>query len=676
MASIFAHNRILPNLKRRSRSTNKTDVVTPAKAKPLHILPNVAEEDECPSRPSCSSTASLPITNNYQPSRYLAASATLGARPQAAHDKRDSRRVVLTGVEGITFDDFFPPSSAPRARTPSPPPRPITPPRSVASSPASECTLDDINLRFSGLGISLNFPSPPSSATPCLTPSRRREQSPTPSLASSDASSSPKTPCSTPPTSDDESSPCKSNLMRAPTFKSQRASVLFMKSMPDLAEPTRKASITSLVDEDISEEVDYIAQDLSDIVTLSTPLPPASPLSQSSPFSDARARPDSVPPPPRRGRSSKPPPALPRISIQDSSARGPSAQLDPTFPLRRRSYLVPTRPPPPPPVPVPCSPGLSAMEQATEDLLAELANAALGAGFLGTELTVPLDVWSAAGSVPPSPSSHFIVSTPVLGPSGLRPPPRSSIPADINDFQEESPIELELALPKRSDPWPTTPQSISVYSQMSDSSAPASPLSSFDFDIDVTFVSGDPYSHCSPQSQQSQSYYARSNVQVMPESPAPSPSPNPMRRSPSTLSMSADPERTLRSRWSTSTLGSLAESHSHSWLPRFTLSPSKKAKSKAAAAASHSHSHSSSSSSSSPTSPLQRKNAVKGAHAAKRSVDSDRGVSRRDSRSSRVSESSASDSGDSASTTSSGLRRKPIPMALLSVTGGQASMSM
>ncbi|RDX46199.1 hypothetical protein OH76DRAFT_902486 [Lentinus brumalis] len=615
MTSIFANNRILPNLKRRSRPTNKSDVVSPAKAKPLHILPNVAEEDECPSRPSCSSTSSLPITNNYQPSRYFGSSATLGARP--VHDKRDSRRVVLTGVEGLTFDDFFPPSSAPRARTPSPPPRPITPPR-------------------------------------------RREQSPTPSVASSDASTaSPKTPCSTPPTSEDESSPCKSNLMRAPTFKSQRASILFMQSMPDLAEPTRKASITSLVDEDISEDVDYIAQEIGDIVTLSTPLPPPSPLAQSSLFSDARARPDSVPPPPRRGRTSKTPPALPRISIQDSSARGPSAQLDPTFPLKRRSYLVPTRPPPPPPMQ--CSPGLSAMEQATEDLLAELANAALGAGLLGQELTVPHDAWSSAGSVPPSPSSHFIVSTPVSAISGLRPLPRSSIPMDINDFPEESPIEL--LLPRR-DQWPSTPQSISVYSQMSDS-APASPLSSFDFDFDVTLYRGD--SHCNSHSQ-SQSY---PSAQLMPESPAPSP----IRRSPSTLSVTADPERTLRSRWSTSTLGSLAESHSHSWLPRFTLSPSKKAKSKAAAAAMHSHS-SSSASSTSPTSALQRKNAVKGAHAAKRSMDSDRGLSRRDSRSSRVSVSSASDSGDSASTTSSGLRRKPIPMALLGVSGGQVSMSM
>ncbi|KAI0747174.1 hypothetical protein C8Q80DRAFT_1220321 [Daedaleopsis nitida] len=648
--TVFANNRILPNLKRRPRPTNKSDATSPARihSKIIHILPNVAEEDESTSRLSCSSASSLTITPTHQPHplRPLGGSATLGARPTTPHDKRDSRRVVLTGVEGLTFDDFFPPSSAPRVRTPSPPPRPITPPRSVASSPISDCTLDDIKLRFSGLGISLDFPPPPSSATL----SRRRDQSPTPSVSSSEASTaSPKTPCSTPPTSDDDESPSKSNLMRAPTFKSQRASVLFMKSMSDLCEPVRKSSITSFVEEDVSEEVEWIAQDISDIVTLSSPETPTSPL----PPSDFQARPDSMPPPPRRSRSNKVHPVLPRISIQDNSARGPSAQLDPTFPLRRRSYLVPTRPPPPPPMPK--SPGLSAMEQATEELLAELANAALGAGFLGTELTIPYDAWSNAGSVPPSPSSHFVVTTPVSA-SGLRPPPRSSVPADIHDFCEESPVELSL--PPRRDVWPTTPQSASVYSQ--NSSSPASPLSSFDFDIDVTFV--------------------ESESQSLPHAPE---SPLPMRRSPSTLSISADPERTLRSRWSTSTLGSLAEAHSHSWLPRFTLSPSKKAKSKAVAApvisitTSHSHSHSHSASS---MSPLQRKNALKGAaHAAKRSIDSDRSfaavdVSRRDSRSSRVSESSASDSGDS--TTSAGLRRKPIPFALLSVSGPQNSMSL
>ncbi|KAM5541827.1 hypothetical protein V8D89_004556 [Ganoderma adspersum] len=693
MTSIFAHNRILPNLKRRARPTNKSEN-SPAKSKPLHILPNVAEEDESPSRESCSSLSSLPTipSPSYRPSPYVAASATLGARPK--HDKRDSRRVVLTGVEGITFDDFFPPSSAPRTRTPSPPRRPITPPpRSVTSSPAAESPLDDINLRFSGLGISLDFPSPPASATRIPSLSRKREQSPSPSITSSEASTcSPKTPYSTPPTSDDDESPRKaSNLMRAPTFKSQRASVLFVQPMPELAEPVRKASITSLLDDDVSEEVAWIAHDISEFVTLASPLPPAFPLEASS-QSENRARPDSVLPPPRKpSRANKP--SLPRISIQDSSARCPSAQLDPTFPVKRRSYLVPSRPPPPPPVPVPTSPRspVSAMERATEELLAELANAALGAGFRGTGLTVPhaLDALSNAGSVPPSPSSQFIVTSPIspASASALRPPPRSSVPADILlDYCCDSPLDTPASLlVSPGQRCPTTPMSAataSVYSQTTSAgtdSAPASPLSSFDFDVDLSHVRD---SCVRP---------------ATPDSPLPAAVP---RRMPSTRSVgSSDPERTLRSRWSTSTLGSVADAHAHGWRGIFTLSPSKRGKGAAAPTPkhapsspspwsspshrSHAHAHSHSPQHASGyAAHLQRKNAVKSSHSPKRSMESERaGVSRRDSRSSRVSESSASDSGESASTgsgttSSSGLRRKPIPLTLFGVVGPANSMQM
>ncbi|KAH9930488.1 uncharacterized protein BXZ73DRAFT_101860 [Epithele typhae] len=649
MASLFASNRILPSLKRRGRTPSKPDAASPSKAKPLHILPNVTEEDESSSRISCSSTNSLPLNTKQHASRHASTSATLGARP--VHEAR--RTVVLTGVEGLTFDDFFPPSSAPRARTPSPPPRPETPPRSAAPSTASsETSLDDINLRFSGLGISLDFPSPPSTTSTFASLSRRREVSPSPSVASTDTctTTSPKTPCSTPPTSDDDESPMRSHLKRAPTFRSQRASVLFMQSMPDLIEAPRKASITSLAS-NVSEEVDWIAQDIGDVFTLSTPLPPAFPSEDSDHAPDARARPDSMPPPPRaRGRSSifsKPPPPLPRISIVDSSMslHGPSAQLDPTFPLRRRSYLVPTRPPPPPPT----APKLSEMEQATEDLLAELANAALGAGFLGVEHECPSPL---SLSVPPSPSSHFIVTTPLpMTPTfGTRPPPRSSIPDDVffGLAEVESPVEVEhaeLTVPQ----WPTTPMSASVYSQ---TSAPASPLSSFDFDLEVDIDV---------------------SAVVSREEDAP------VRRAPSSGSGSS--ERALRSRWSTSTLGSLAEASSHSWLPRFTLSPSKRGKGKTGSPShspSPSHAHkSSTSSTASATSPLQRKNAVKGS-ALKRSMESDRGVTvgRRDSRSSRMSD-TASESGEStASTGSSGLVRKPIPMALLAMSAPQNSMTM
>ncbi|KAH9849011.1 hypothetical protein C2E23DRAFT_888619 [Lenzites betulinus] len=627
MASLFAHNRILPSLKKRTRSTNKSEA-SPTKAKPLHILPNLVEEDEQSARPSCSSTSSTPSSSH--PGRFPLSAATVGARPnadQVIHIKRDSRRVVLTGAEGLTFDDFFP-------RTPSPPPmaRLPSPSRCSASSPTAESPLDDINLRFSGLGISLDFPSPPptTTRTPMRSFSRRREQSPTPSNASSDASSastSPQTPITTPSTSDDES-PCKSNLTRAPTFKSQRASIMFMKSMPDLSEAVRKASITSLLDDDsILEELEWFAHDVSDVVTLSTPLPPTFPRTPV----EARARPDSVLPLSRKEANVvqsrvKPLSLLPRISIQDSGARSPSAQLDPTFPLRRRSYMVPSRPPPPPPVPQ--SP-TSAMEQATEELLAELANAALGAGLPGIELTVHQDSYLSADSLPPTPSSQFIVTTPSIP----RPPPRFAVPNDINDMLDESAGELVVHPDLTSHMWPATPLSASVYSQMTDNSPPASPLSSFDFEVDVSHV----LSHREEASAALESSY---NV----------------RRSPSNISL-VPSERPLRSRWSSSTLGSLVEgsAHSSSWLPRFNLSPTKKNKSKPVPA------------------PVQtigqhhRKSGSKTGHGAKRSVDSDRGLTRRDSRASRMSESSmTSDSGES--TTSSGLKRKPIPMALLATS--------
>ncbi|KAJ3010166.1 hypothetical protein NUW54_g2566 [Trametes sanguinea] len=113
--------------------------------------------------------------------------------------------------------------------------------------------------------------------------------------------------------------------------------------------------------------------------------------------------------------------------------------------------FIPVRPPPPPPVPK--SP-TTAMELATEELLAELANAALGAGFLGTELTVPQDGYLSAESLPPTPSSTFIVRSPFPYASPL---PAQPSPADIND-QAESPIELTVPVDSSAtEPHPATP---------------------------------------------------------------------------------------------------------------------------------------------------------------------------------------------------------------------------
>ncbi|OCH88392.1 hypothetical protein OBBRIDRAFT_90764 [Obba rivulosa] len=664
MSSIFTNNRLLPSLKRRSpRSAGKPELPV-VKAKPLDILPDLSEEDEAQMRPHILSLSTPSRSSMYCSSRSGGGSATLGSRvfKDPAERKRDSRRVVLTGVEGLTFDDFFPMASAPAPRPATPPTRPPPPP--PLFTPAMESPLDDINLRFSGLGISLDFPSPPSDAARLsrfpVSPSvasitnsvRRRDSSPTPSVSSSTTSSTTLSASSsrsgsnkiyvTPPTSDDDEShsSMQSNLARAPTFKSHRASVFFTKSMSDLKQHAPESHL-ELEDDGLEEDAEWFTRDISDVITLATPLPPSFPSPPSTPPSgrDPRARPDSILPPPRTSGQSRFSKALP--TPPQPLPTGPSIQLDPTFPTRRR-YTVPDRAPPPPPLiltpPPPSDPILdSSMEAETDALLAQLASAALNAGFWGTGLVGTGD--ALAPSAPPTPSSSFLVST---GPACLRPLPRMSLPMDISDLTDVEDCASESAAIQI---WPSTPCSISIYSQPSGSTAslPISPMSALSFTIDLTVEPESDDSALSP---------------VLPESPALTVSSFSMEGG-----LSAEPERALRSRWSTSTLGSLAENQSSgvSWLPRFALSPTKRNKGKSSAK-----------SVPSPKSPTPAAKVIAAARAApvaklpvspalKRSFEMQAGLTRRDSRSSRMSD-AGSDSGES--TTSSGLRRKPIPVEI------------
>ncbi|GBE89235.1 predicted protein [Sparassis crispa] len=600
MNSILSTSRIFPGMKRRHRPKSKPEISSP-RAKPLDILPELSEEDE--GRQSFSSVSSFDSTlPKYYASRSVGGSATLGNRLSVAERKRDSRRVVLTGAEGLSFEDFFPSSSAPQR--PPPAPAPLLLPDNVSSR---ESPLDDINLRFSGLGISLDFPSPPpdrsSSSIHPLVPNRPTH-SPTPSMSSihtyntSSSSSSSRSRAIelTPPTSEDE---CLSSLKRAPALKSRRASVLFMKSVPDLNHASVSASAA---EEDVDEDAKWFAHDISDVVAFSSrDLPSFSAsLAASSSRADPSARPDSLVLPTRTGRSrhSKPLPNLPRR---------PSLQLDPTFPHRRKSFLIPDRPPPPPPIVV--SP--SSMEEETEELLAQLASAALNSGFVGTGLVSRGDGYLTPVSMPPTPSSTYIVSTP-----HLRPPPRTSLPADIHDLPDEAPwtpgageVEVEISPEiegENAQGWPSTPQSVSVYSQasMSVDTLQLSPMSSFDFEVEI--VPGE--------------------CPAIPDTPAARIRPR----------EGAQPDRVLRSRWSSSTLGSAVERPSSAsfWIPRFNLSPTKKNAAKRIDPQK------------TPVSP------------GKQSFESDAGMNRRESRNSRMS----SDSGDSSA--SCGLRRKPIPVEI------------
>lgn len=572
-------------MKRKSRSRTKPELNSPSKAKPLDILPGLTEAEEEESRPSTSSVASTSSSgsNAFLSPNYCASRSFGGTHNSLIQDsvdrKRGSRRVVLTGAEGLTFEDFFPLSTEPPRPAPSPPttkPISVEPRRPFSQqSFVVESPLDSIDFRFSGLNIPFNFPS---------SPHTRRSNSPTSSIASSRTTSSTASSSSTasriailtPPTSDDESHPKSQthpNLTRVSTHKSHRASVHYIKSVPDLVRSTRISEPMpqlSRDDGDNSEDVSWFAQELSDIVTI---VPDTADSMPSTPklAEHSRARPDSVFPASRssgRKRQSKPLPAVPRLSIQISSPRGPSVQLDPTFPERKR-YPIPSRAPPPPPIYID-SPPSPTMEEKTDELLALLANAALDSGFTGTGLG---GLNEFPPSLPVTPSSEFAVYTPL--PS--RPPPRMSVPADINDFldDERSPDNQDLLSDERDDgeglefeldddylpspEWPRTPKGVSVYPQAS-LSIDAIPLEPETPKVNSGF-------DCSMNSME----YESPLSPAMPDSPL--------------VGMYAFNalQRPLRSQWSSSTLSSLVDSRQtpsspSTWKLRFHIGSSSHSK--------------------------------------------------------------------------------------------------
>ncbi|KAI0088955.1 hypothetical protein BDY19DRAFT_158710 [Irpex rosettiformis] len=491
MSSIFS------NFKRKARSRAKAEHTSTSKAKPLDILPGLTEIEEEDPRPSTSSTSSTySFTSPYYLSPTYRASRSIGDSQilvtgsskstfqDAADRKRDSRRVVLTGVEGLTFEDFFPVSAAPPRPAPSPPrvvARLPSPRRPAFEDPFAviESPLDSINFRFSGLHLEFDGPT---------TPSTGRSSSPTPSFASSrttstttsTASATPRTSIFTPPTSDDESQAKPhhySNLDRAPTCKSHRASVLYMKPVPEMQRRSRRreSAVFSAIpareeaDDSDSEDVSWFARELSDFVCMLPSVP--EPLLHET----RRSRPDSFLPPPRA--------TVDRSTYDQTSSRvsrlytqtpyGPSVQLDPTFPQKKR-HGVPSRPPPPPPIIIEPPPSPT-MEEKTEELLAMLANAAMDLNFPGTGLTG--SSLELPPSVPVTPSSAFAI----VSPPPSRPPPRSSIPADVDFFDDnrspeerapfsgehEDSIEFNIDNLSGAEYSPTPTCGFSVYSQAS-----------------------------------------------------------------------------------------------------------------------------------------------------------------------------------------------------------------
>jgi len=473
---------------------------------------------------------------------------------------------------GVSFDESL--FSSPPRRAPQPP----------------QCSVSgDIKLCIAGR--SFDFPCPPPekmsmvslTRTPAtrVTPTRFRKEthSPAPSVSSVASSSSSDgtvgQPPLTPNTSDDEHIPTSLSVT-APNSK--RLSVLFVKPMPDLRPPSPKIATVEELSEEGGDEAEWLTQEMQDFVSLSSP--------RSASEENLSSRPESFLPPLRTSNFFK---------GLSSPVTGPSAQLDPTFHFlqkKTRSFIIPSRPPPPPPTQICPAPPFN------------------------DDFAVSSPCLSTAAILPTS------VST--------RPPPRSSIPCDVDELMQMDVDDFDLLedLADARDSYPASPFSsiLNAYQH-----SPSTPTRSSADDLPTTpssfAFSDDSYHHDLPRS--------------------------PLGRSNSSISTSSSATRRLRSKWSTSTLGSVYndQSQSSSWMSKFSFKKGFKEKAVPPT----------------PILPSPAKSAKKekrqkltGADVIVRhSHESDVAqVGRRDSRGSRTSSESAE------SSPSPGLRRKPIPVEI------------
>ena len=526
--------------------------------------------------PCSPTTYVLPTETHHRPERpdpRIMACYGSKVLPSLPEEDESCGRGSKVFHSDILFDESL--FSSPPRRAPQPPQRSVS---------------GDIKLHLAGK--SFEFPCPPLYREPAVSLTRspatrvvpmrfrKRAHSPASSISSvASSSSSDDTvgqPPLTPNTSDDEHI-LTSLSVTAPNSK--RLSVLFGKSMPELRPPSPKIATVEEMSEEDGEEVEWLTQEMQDLVTLTPP-----PATSDENFS---SRPESF---------------LPPLRISDtfntlSPVVGPSAQLDPTFPFcqkKTRSFIIPSRPPPPPPIQI----------------------------------------------SPASPRNNvFVISSPSLSsttfphtPISSRPPPRSSIPCDVDELMQMDMDDFDLLedeLAETRDSYLDSPFNsiLNAYQH--------SPVTSIGFSIDDL-----------PATPSSFSFSDDPHYPDIPQTP--------LRRSNSSISTASSATRRLRSKWSTSTLGSVYNNQSQpsSWMSKFSF---KKGSNKEKAVPP------------TPTLPSPLKSAKKekrrkfaGADiVVRRSCESDVAqVGRRDSRSSR----SGSESAESSP--SPGLRRKPIPVEI------------
>ncbi|KZT18923.1 hypothetical protein NEOLEDRAFT_1142714 [Neolentinus lepideus HHB14362 ss-1] len=385
----------------------------------------------------------------YQQTLPKTPSSCESGRPNQVIDTKPGERrasrprpVGLTGAEAISLQGTI------DLEYESPRPAPRPPLLSSDSEVSNSHSPDSFNLQFSDIGLVLNFPHPP--------------KSPTPSLMSSCTSGSAKSVGvpTTPVTSDDEFCPSPAPVRP-----------LVIPNKPVMRPDDENEWI---------DDSEWYAKQFEDILTLCSPLP----VSLREPGSE-KPRPESIVAPRRS-------------SAIFSKDTGPSAQLDPTFPVRRRSAVkLPSRPPP-------AVPAVRRRSRASRDSRCPK-----------NELTITI-------------------------PCCPRPPPRMSVPADISEsFSADGEQEFILS--------PETP---SVYSQdtaRSDCEFYAHRMASpARLDLDFQF---------SPMDLQLEIAATLEGVQRRaPDAAIPD---TPVEQMYSPLS---GVERALRSRWSSSTLSSITES--------------------------------------------------------------------------------------------------------------------
>ncbi|KAJ2936826.1 hypothetical protein H1R20_g237, partial [Candolleomyces eurysporus] len=512
----------------------------------------------------------------------------------------------------------------------------LVPPSSGRFAKGSSPVPSPDSFRLTFTDASYNFPHPPI-PTPTSLTSRHIE-------SFYGSSKSPETsPCSseqplTPSSSDDEFFGLPS-----PKFNPRRAAIqpLVIRkhtslssspvTEPDFLVPTKptdsaQPALSPFTSEESSSDSESDAEsdsewyhnELSKVLTVQARTP--------APAATEKARPDSIfisPPTKRFSRALHP--------------------TDSPFSPRRQSYRIPNYPPPPVPS--------SSRHRPISPL------------------------------VPMSPTSPYSSRFSVSSRSPIRPPPRSSIPADFEFDHEDDASSFSFALYQYEEEDASLK---SLYSQPSFVTSP-SPLDEVEFDLDMEYpmmlplsIPGTPVDLESDfatglEELSFSSFY----VYTPPMSPT-NPSPAPAAPAAPVRFTIEDEERVLKSKWSSSTLGSIREEHEKRISSRLRLfSPSKK------------HSRSSSKTgvkvpqtplspmsflTSSPSKKAQPKPVVTTPtpspkkHSRQRSNDalaaygqSGVGVKRRGSCTT-VSDAGSDDSALSSS--SSGLRRKPIPVEL------------